>query len=164
MEAPQDNTQRTERARERHAGDYKPLVGSLADAGQTRDMARTARSNQERWRDEFEGRGVEPPEAEDPAHLRLMPVFVLYGYALENLVKGLLVARGKDATWSGKLNKDLRHPCLTELFRVAEVRTTSDDQQLLDDLPRYNRIGEVSCRYRTAEPGAEAWRQSGGGY
>lgn len=29
---------------------------------------------------------LEPPEAEDPPHLRLMPVFFLYGYALENLV------------------------------------------------------------------------------
>src|SRR6202035_234570 len=52
------------------------------------------------------GRAAAPTEVEDPAHLRLEPVFLLYGYALENLVKGLLVARGEDATWSGTLNKD----------------------------------------------------------
>lgn len=63
-----------------------------------------------------------------------MPVLLLYGYALENLVKGLLVARGADATWSGTLNKNLRHHCLTELFRVADVRTTAEDRQLLEDL------------------------------
>lgn len=79
-------------------------------------------------------RALEPPQADDPPNLRLMPVYLLYGYALENLVKGLLVARGEDATWSGSLNKDLRHHCLTELFRTAEVQTSSEDRQLLEDL------------------------------
>jgi hypothetical protein len=124
-------------------------------------MTRAAQSDQKRWGDEFEGRGqtpvfwqiqarsllcaanvlreraqvitskpkMQPPEAEDPPHVRLMPAFLLYGY-----VKGLLVARGEDATWSGTLNKDLRHHCLTELFRVAEVRTSSEERQLLEDL------------------------------
>jgi hypothetical protein len=77
---------------------------------------------------------VEPPQADDPSNLRLMPVLLLYGYALENLVKGLLVSRGEDATWSGTLNKDLRHHCLTELVRMAEVCTSSEDRQLLEDL------------------------------
>lgn len=80
------------------------------------------------------GRLAGPTEAEDPPHLRLMPVFVLYGYALENLVKGLLVARGADATWSGALNKDLRHHCLTELFRVAGVQIGPEENRLLEDL------------------------------
>jgi len=129
-------------------------------------MTRGTKNNQERWRDEFEGRGQTPIfwqvqarsllsagnvlreralavaaggakgpfEADDPTHLQLMPVFLLYGYALENLVKGLLVARGEDATWSGALNKDLRHHCLTELFRVAGVRTSSEESRLLEDL------------------------------
>ena len=129
-------------------------------------MASTPKTDQERWRDEFEGKGqtpifwqiqarsllsaanvlrerarviagnraVEPPEADDPPQLRLMPVFLLYGYALENLVKGLLVARGENATWSGTLDRDMRHHCLTELFRVAEVRTSCEDRRVLDDL------------------------------
>jgi hypothetical protein len=79
-------------------------------------------------------RAYEPPEIDDPPNLRLMPVFLLYGYTLENLIKGLLVARGADATWSGSLNRDIRHHCLTELFRTAAVRTTSEDRRLLEDL------------------------------
>lgn len=80
------------------------------------------------------GRVPGPAEAEDPPLLRLMPVYVLYGYALENLVKGLLVARGENATWSGTLDKSIRHHCLTEHFRVADVRTDSAESVLLEDL------------------------------
>jgi hypothetical protein len=80
------------------------------------------------------GRASSPDEATDPPHLRLMPIYVLYGYALENLIKGLLVARGEDATWSGTLDKGLRHHCFTELFRVAHVKTEPDEHRLLEDL------------------------------
>lgn len=80
------------------------------------------------------GRGSSPAEAEDPPHLRLMPVYVLYGYALENLIKGLLVARGENATWSGALDRGLRHHCFTELFRVAHVQIESGEHCLLEDL------------------------------
>ena len=152
------------------------------------NVRKTTKSDQERWRDEFERKGqtpifwqvqarsllcaanvlrerageisdnrtAEPPEAEDPPHLRLMPVFLLYGYALENLVKGLLVARGEDATWSGTLNKDLRSHSLTALFRVGQVRTTSEDRQILEDL----RDAIESEKYPIADTGAEAWSQS----
>jgi hypothetical protein len=75
-----------------------------------------------------------PDESEDPPELRYMPVFLLCGYALENLVKGLLVARGETATWTGTLDPQIRHHCLGELFRVAGVHTTGEDRKLLDDL------------------------------
>jgi hypothetical protein len=78
----------------------------------------------------------------DPPHLRMKPVYLLFGYALENLVKGLLVARGETATWAGSLeenrsavlDKGLRHHCLTELFRIAAVKTDAREGRLLEDL------------------------------
>ena len=148
-------------------------------------MAKTPKTNQEQWDDDFAGKGqtsifwqiqarsllsaanvlreraqiiaggraVEPPQADDPPHLRLMPVFLLYGYALENMVKGLLVARGENATWSGTLDKDMRHHCLTELFRVAEVRTSREDRQVLEDMSDAIESGKypVGTRPRTRE-------------
>jgi hypothetical protein len=84
----------------------------------------------------------EVSEEYDPPHLRMMPVYLLYGYALENLVKGLLVARGETATWSGSLDENrsasldrgLKHHCLSELFRVAGVRPTKEESRLLEGL------------------------------
>ncbi|MGH9430772.1 MAG: hypothetical protein ACRD3T_04455 [Terriglobia bacterium] len=89
-----------------------------------------------------QGRGGEVSEDHDPPHLRMMPVYLLYGYALENLAKGLLVARGETATWSGSLDESrsasldrgLKHHCLNELFRVAAVKTNAQESRLLDDL------------------------------
>ena len=83
-----------------------------------------------------------PSEGYEPPQLRMMPVYLLLGYALENLVKGLLVARGRTATWSGSLAEDrsasldkgLKHHCLTELFRMASVKTSPRERRLLEDL------------------------------
>ncbi|MBI4263473.1 MAG: hypothetical protein HY657_03775 [Acidobacteria bacterium] len=101
---------------------------------QARSLLCAANVLRERARDIDRSRISAPPESEDPPNLRLMPVYVLYGYALENLVKGLLVARGENATWSGTLDKGLRHHCLTDLFRVAHVHTEEDEHRVLEDL------------------------------
>ena len=42
---------------------------------------------------------------------------LLYGLALENLLKGLLVAQGVDATSTGKLNKKLQTHNLVSLWK-----------------------------------------------
>lgn len=126
----------------------------------------------ERWRDEFELTGQNPgawqllarrhlsaanvllkhvqlvgqsdmsPEERIAPELRMMPIYLLFGYALENLVKGLLVARGHNATWANpfeekkpiSLDKGFRHHCLPELFRAAAVKTSSKEKQVLEDL------------------------------
>lgn len=120
-----------------------------------------ANETQDKWRNEFEGRGQaswywqqharsllcaanvlrerarlleERPEAApdrfvDP--LRLMPIYVLYGYALENLIKGLLVARGETATWYGTLDKDIRHHDLQEFFRRGDVKLDKQEKAFL---------------------------------
>ena len=74
--------------------------------------------------------------------LRMMPIYLLLGYALENLVKGLLVARGHNATWvspletkrRASLDSEFRHHCLPDLFRLAEVKTSAEERHLLEDL------------------------------
>jgi hypothetical protein len=125
-------------------------------------------SDRDQWRDQFERTGQNPVawQVVARAHLlsanvlierlraegqgkddwnlqlRLMPVFLLLGYALENLVKGLLVARGETATWAGSfdegrsasLDKNLKHHCLPEFFRIASVKTSARERRLLEDL------------------------------
>lgn len=44
------------------------------------------------------------------------------------------MARGETATWSGTLDKGLRHHCFTELFRVAHIQVESGERCLLEDL------------------------------
>ena len=135
-------------------------------------MKNNGKTDRERWRDEFERTGENPVAwqlvarahlaaanvllqslrlaggSEGPAakghelDFRLMPIHLLLGYALENLVKGLLVARGETATWNGSfeaersssLDKGLRHHCLPELFRVASLKTSARETRLLEDL------------------------------
>jgi hypothetical protein len=131
-------------------------------------MAKNSSIDQKRWREEFELTGQNPvawqliarahlasanvlierlrteTELKEPEEFRLllMPVFLLLGYALENLVKGLLVARGETATWAGSFDDDrtssldrgLRHHCLPELFRIAAMKTTARESRLLEDL------------------------------
>jgi hypothetical protein len=123
-----------------------------------------AKTIQDKWRNEFEGHGqaswywqqharsllcaanvlrerarlleerpdTAPDRVVDP--LRLMPVYVLYGYALENLIKGLLVARGETATWYGTLDKDIRHHDLQEFFRRGDVKLDKQEKAFLADM------------------------------
>lgn len=134
-------------------------------------MKSCGKTDRKQWRDEFELTGENPvawqliarahlwsanillkhlptpsqtgrPDAARYFQLRLMPIYLLLGYALENLVKGLLVARGETATWgnpfddrrSSSLDKGLRHHCLTELCRLASVETSAQERRLLEDL------------------------------
>jgi hypothetical protein len=61
-------------------------------------------------------------------------IMMLYALAMENLVKGLLVAQGVDATSTGKLNKKLRKHNLPHLFDWARVAMTPEDCRLLEQL------------------------------
>jgi hypothetical protein len=56
---------------------------------------------------------------------------LLYGLALENLRKGLLIAQGVDATSAGKLNGKLQTHNLIKLWKWAKLPLTDRTEQLL---------------------------------
>lgn len=56
---------------------------------------------------------------------------LLYGLALENLLKGLLVAQGVDATSTGKLNKTLKSHNLVSLWTQAGLPITDQTEAVL---------------------------------
>ena len=59
---------------------------------------------------------------------------LLYGLALEMLLKALLVAQGADATSSGKLNKRLKTHNLVELWSDAGLLLTPQTKDTLEIL------------------------------
>jgi len=59
---------------------------------------------------------------------------LLYGLALENLLKGLLVAQGIDATSTGRLNKDLKTHNLVSLWKRACLTMREDRETALNNL------------------------------
>jgi len=61
---------------------------------------------------------------------------MLYGLALENLLKGLLVARGLEATSTGHLSRKLRHHRLRLLCQETGIDISSDEADLLEELQR----------------------------
>jgi hypothetical protein len=67
-------------------------------------------------------------------HTTSGPATLLYGFAVENLIKGLLVAQGVDATSTGVLNAKLKSHDLPYLFREAKVPLGPMDERLLQQL------------------------------
>src|SRR5215831_6448474 len=61
-------------------------------------------------------------------------VRLLYGLALENLLKGLLVAQGTDATSTGRLNKILKTHDLASLWERAGLPVTDQTKDVLRNL------------------------------
>jgi hypothetical protein len=49
------------------------------------------------------------------------PALLMYGLAVENLLKAVLVAAGLDATPSGALNRRIKHHRLAELWQEARL-------------------------------------------
>lgn len=62
------------------------------------------------------------------------PMLLLYGLALENLLKGLLVAQGVDATATGRLNARLKTHDLLVLWKAAGLKVTADAEDVLRNL------------------------------
>jgi len=56
---------------------------------------------------------------------------LLYGLAMENLLKGLLVAQGIDATSTGELNKQLKSHKLVHLWEMAGLPLTGQTESVL---------------------------------
>jgi hypothetical protein len=70
------------------------------------------------------------------------PFMVLYGLAIENLIKGLIIAKGTNATINGKLNKCLENHNLKNLFKLAAISISEKDNHLLERLQRFIESGK----------------------
>lgn len=64
-------------------------------------------------------------------HTTPAPVMLLYGLALEILLKGLLVAQGVSATSTGELNAKLKTHNLLHLWREAGLPVDGQSEDLL---------------------------------
>jgi hypothetical protein len=62
------------------------------------------------------------------------PGMLLYSYAIENLIKGLLIAKGTPATVNGELNPLLKTHCLRKLLKRAAISISESDSQFLEQL------------------------------
>lgn len=125
---------------------HDPLVEGFKAAGQTplfwqtkaRDLicaANVLMERKEAARRQHENMAAGGKETDSSLyHASLSLIMMLYGLALENLVKGLLVAQGVDATSTGTLNKRLRTHDLPKLFDWAAISTTPADRRLLEQL------------------------------
>jgi hypothetical protein len=73
---------------------------------------------------------VEPVDEFEP---RFLPAFMMYGFAIENLLKGLLVLRNPSMVQDAKIGVPRTHN-LTDLAKEAAWPTTSDENRLLGEL------------------------------
>ncbi len=65
------------------------------------------------------------------------PIMLLYGVAIENLIKGIMVAQGKvEIVQDGKLSSSIGHHSLTDLCRLAGLKQSDVDRRLLIRLQR----------------------------
>jgi len=83
-------------------------------------------------------------------HTSAKPILVLYGLAIENLAKAVLVAQGVDATTAGALNRKLKHHNLSQLFREARITLDAETSALLDRLQDFVEAGKYPVGARAA--------------
>jgi len=69
-------------------------------------------------------------------------VLMLCGLAIENLLKGILVAQGTNATATGRLDRTLQTHDLARLFERAGVPCTAADRLFLNQLRRFVESGK----------------------
>jgi hypothetical protein len=85
-----------------------------------------------------------PIDSEEP---RFLPAFLLYGYAVENLLKGLYVAKNPDAIGEDRLKVPAHHD-LCELAKEAGYTATVSELELMKKLTT---ITTWSGRYPVAK-------------
>jgi hypothetical protein len=83
-----------------------------------------------------------PPLDLNRFHTSGRPILFLYGLAVENLIKAILVAKGNDTTSTGLLNKKVKHHRLVQLFREASVVISKDTENLLNKLQWFVEAGK----------------------
>lgn len=90
----------------------------------------------------------ETDDTDDASYASSVPILLLYGFALENLLKGLLVAQGfpavvPDAKSAGpKLNEEIMGHDLAALFRKAGLAQSEGDNEVLTRLSWVIRAGK----------------------
>ena len=126
--------------------DHDPLVEGFKVAGQmpslwqgeARDLICAANVLMERkeaaWRQHENMAAGRKEKDSSLFHANLSLIMMLYGLAVENLVKGLLVAQGVDATSTGRFNEKLIGHDLPHLFDWARIPMTPPDRRLLKQL------------------------------
>ena len=128
------------------AVDYTELIEQFKRAGQlpiiwqwtARDLVCAANTLRRR-REELVAANA--PEGAS-RHATKMPILLLYGLALENLLKGLLVAQGTDATTTGKLNATLKTHDVLRLWRLAGLSLDEPAEDLLKRLHYSIEVGK----------------------
>jgi hypothetical protein len=64
-----------------------------------------------------------------------VPYMLLYGYALENMIKALLIGQGINATIDGRLNEKLKKHKLKSLVNThTQIKLGDDEKEILDQL------------------------------
>jgi hypothetical protein len=72
--------------------------------------------------------------SDSPSETSPAPILLLYGMALENLLKGVLIAQGTPATVRGRLNRKLKTHDLEKLWSMAGLPADKKVKTLLSAL------------------------------
>lgn len=73
--------------------------------------------------------------------LQPWPAMMLNGFAIENLLKGILLASGVQATRGGKLEKRLKTHNLISLCGWAQIILSQREEELLERIQRMMQLG-----------------------
>jgi hypothetical protein len=118
--------------------DCKPLIDEFKASGQMSLLwqwtAREFVCSANILRGAAENASLFPDETGNHLWKPRAAVWLLYGLALENLVKGLLVAQGIEATAKGELNKSLKTHDLVTLWERAGLPKSQSTDDILKNL------------------------------
>jgi len=110
--------------------DYRTMAGRpLVWQWVARDLLAGANALHAHRRGPSSGRRSQP--GDERIDTSAAPIILLYGMALENLLKGLLIAEGTPATVDGELNPDLKTHSLDTLWTRANLERDSETDSLL---------------------------------
>jgi hypothetical protein len=87
-------------------------------------------------------------------------IWLLYGLALENALKGLLVARGADPARDGTLGKSFKTHDLANLWKRAALQCPAFTETLLTQLSWWVETGKYPIGTKPAQDSAEGFWNS----
>jgi hypothetical protein len=82
------------------------------------------------------------PIPEEHSHTSFEPIMMLFGVAVENLLKALLIAKGTTPVSDGELNKKLKGHNLTAFAEEAAITLSQRERQLLKCLQDFIESGK----------------------
>jgi hypothetical protein len=123
----------------------RPLLGETALSSSSKDLAEFEEAAQPKFwqwsaRDLICAANILRSQCNRPASISPIPedlwkphngMRLLYGLALENLLKGLLIANGVKPILSGKLNPQLKTHNLVDLWRRARLPLDQNTNRIL---------------------------------